>query len=119
MAHTGSDNNAGHRQKRSLPPFAAQGRAEYCHIGDGTGISYIRGLKQFTSNISAIITVETFDGGGFGYTQKRFGHAAPRDMRELYPSLADTDPRWRNFCNTASRKESLKASLSGIFFWQR
>jgi 2-phospho-L-lactate transferase/gluconeogenesis factor (CofD/UPF0052 family) len=45
--------------------FLAQG-ARIVVIGGGTGLStMLRGLKQFTSNISAIVTV-TDDGGSSG-----------------------------------------------------
>ncbi len=40
-------------------------------IGGGTGLSVLlRGLKEFTSNITAIVTVADDGGGGSGYLEK-------------------------------------------------
>ncbi len=55
--------------------YLAQGQ-RIVVIGGGTGLStMLRGLKQFSSNLVAIVTV-TDDGGSSGRLQRRDGHAA-------------------------------------------
>ena len=62
-------------------------------IGGGTGIStLLRGLKQFTSNLSAIITVAD-DGGGSGMLRRNLGMLPPGDIRNCIMALADTEPQ--------------------------
>ena len=49
-------------------------------VGGGTGIStLLRGLKQYTSNISVIITVA--DDGGGSNAKKRHWYFPPGDIR--------------------------------------
>jgi hypothetical protein len=53
-------------------------------IGGGTGLSVLlRGLKLFTSNITAIVTV-TDDGGGSGKLREDLGMLPPGDIRNCY-----------------------------------
>ena len=61
-------------------------------IGGGTGISVLlRGLKEYTSNITAIVCV-TDDGGSSGNLRGQFGILPPGDMRNCLVALADTEP---------------------------
>ena len=61
-------------------------------IGGGTGISNIlRGIKKFTSNISAIVTVAD-DGGGSGILRNELGILPPGDIRNCLIALANTEP---------------------------
>jgi len=61
-------------------------------IGGGTGLStLLRGLKEHTSNITAIVTV-TDDGGSSGRLQKEFGMLPPGDIRNCLVALADAEP---------------------------
>ena len=50
----------------------------------------LRGLKEYTKNITAIVAV-TDDGGGSGVTASGSGHAAP-DIRNCLLALANTEP---------------------------
>jgi len=61
-------------------------------IGGGTGLStMLRGLKQHTSNIVAIVTV-TDDGGSSGTLHRELGMLPPGDIRNCLVALADEEP---------------------------
>ncbi|MCE5314303.1 MAG: YvcK family protein [Armatimonadota bacterium] len=61
-------------------------------IGGGTGLStMLRGLKQYSSNITAIVTV-TDDGGSSGRLQREMGMLPPGDIRNCLVALADAEP---------------------------
>ena len=69
----------------------AQG-ARIVVIGGGTGLStMLRGLKEYTSNITAVVTV-TDDGGSSGRLQREFGMLPPGDIRNCLVALADAEP---------------------------
>lgn len=61
-------------------------------IGGGTGLStMLRGLKYYTSNITAVVTVAD-DGGGSGDLREDLGILPPGDIRNCILALADTEP---------------------------
>ena len=61
-------------------------------IGGGTGLSVLlRGIKDYTSNIAAIVTVGD-DGGSSGRLREDFGIVPPGDIRNCLVALADTEP---------------------------
>ena len=61
-------------------------------IGGGTGLStLLRGLKLYTRNITAIVTVAD-DGGSTGMLRHDLGMAAPGDIRSCLQSLANCEP---------------------------
>ena len=61
-------------------------------IGGGHGLStMLRGLKQYTENISAIVTVAD-DGGGSGMLRQDLGMPPPGDIRNCLEALANTEP---------------------------
>jgi uncharacterized cofD-like protein len=60
-------------------------------IGGGTGLStLLRGLKYYSSNITAIVTVAD-DGGSSGRLRKDFGMLPPGDIRNCLAALADEE----------------------------
>jgi uncharacterized cofD-like protein len=60
-------------------------------IGGGTGLStLLRGFKQYSSNITAIVTV-TDDGGSSGRLAKEMGILPPGDIRNCLVALADAE----------------------------
>lgn len=60
-------------------------------IGGGTGLStMLRGLKAYTSNLVAIVTV-TDDGGSSGKLQRQHGVLPPGDIRNCIVALADEE----------------------------
>ncbi len=61
-------------------------------IGGGTGLStMLRGLKEYSSNITAIVTVSD-DGGGSGVLRDDLGILPPGDIRNCVLALANTEP---------------------------
>lgn len=60
-------------------------------IGGGTGLPVLlRGLKEYTSNITAIVCV-TDDGGSSGRLRGQYGILPPGDLRNCLVALADTE----------------------------
>ncbi|PSN13748.1 hypothetical protein C7271_22260 [filamentous cyanobacterium CCP5] len=60
-------------------------------IGGGTGLSnLLRGLKQYSSNIAAIVTVAD-DGGSSGRLRREIGVLPPGDIRNCLAALADEE----------------------------
>ncbi len=61
-------------------------------LGGGTGLpSVLRGLKNYTSNLTAIVTVAD-DGGSSGRLRGDLGMLPPGDIRNCMIALADTEP---------------------------
>lgn len=61
-------------------------------IGGGTGLSVLlRGMKNLTSNVTAVVTV-CDDGGSSGRIRQDLGIIPPGDMRNCLVALADTEP---------------------------
>ena len=61
-------------------------------IGGGTGLSVLlHGLKDYTSNITAIVTVAD-DGGSSGKLREEFNVLPPGDIRSCLVALADAEP---------------------------
>ena len=61
-------------------------------IGGGTGLSMLlRGLKDYTSNITAIVTVAD-DGGSSGRLRRELGVLPPGDFRNCLVAMADVEP---------------------------
>lgn len=60
-------------------------------IGGGTGLSnLLRGLKHYSSNITAIVTVAD-DGGSSGRLRREMGVLPPGDIRNCLAALADEE----------------------------
>ncbi len=65
-------------------------------IGGGTGLStIISGLKEYTANISAIVTVAD-EGGSSGRLREEFGILPPGDIRNCLVSLAEAPQLMRD-----------------------
>lgn len=61
-------------------------------IGGGTGLStLLRGLKQYTGNLTAIVTMAD-DGGSSGRLRRELGVPPPGDFRQCLAALADAEP---------------------------
>ena len=75
-----------HRQR-----FAGRGIRIVC-IGGGTGLSVLlRGLKAYTDNLSAVVSVAD-DGGSSGRLRRDLGIIPPGDLRNCIAALADAEP---------------------------
>ncbi|WP_013324689.1 gluconeogenesis factor YvcK family protein [Gloeothece verrucosa] len=60
-------------------------------IGGGTGLStLLRGIKHYSSNITAIVTVAD-DGGSSGRLRREMGILPPGDIRNCIAALADEE----------------------------
>ena len=60
-------------------------------LGGGHGLSAIlRGLKLYTDDLTAIVTVAD-DGGGSGVLREDLGMPPPGDIRNCMEALADTE----------------------------
>ena len=61
-------------------------------IGGGTGLStLLKGLKNYSSNITAIVTVSD-DGGSSGILRKKLGVQPPGDIRNCLAALSNEEP---------------------------
>lgn len=64
-------------------------------IGGGTGLSaFLRGMKEHTSNLTAIVTVAD-DGGSSGALREELGIPPVGDIRNCIAALADAEPLMR------------------------
>ena len=77
-------------------------------IGGGNGLStMLRGLKNYTENLTAIVTVAD-DGGGSGRLREDLGMLPPGDIRNCMEALANTEPLMRQLMHL------FLAALNGI-----
>lgn len=85
-------------------------------IGGGTGLStMLRGLKYYTSNITAVVTVAD-DGGGSGDLREDLGMLPPGDIRNCILALADTEPLMEELLQYRFRDGRLKNQSFGNLF---
>lgn len=98
-----------HRYLRRGPKIVA--------IGGGTGLStLLRGLKEYTGNITAIVSIAD-DGGSSGRLQREFGVLPPGDIRKNIAALADAEPLMsRLFEYRFSEGEGLEGHSFGNLF---
>ncbi len=85
-------------------------------IGGGTGLSVLlRGLKKYTSNITAIVTVAD-DGGGSGILREDLGMLPPGDIRSCILALANTEPTMEKLLQFRFKEGMLKGQSFGNLF---
>lgn len=85
-------------------------------IGGGHGLSnMLRGLKQYTENITAIVTVSD-DGGGSGMLRQDLGMLPPGDIRNCMEALANTEPVMRELLHYRFTEGSLAGQSFGNLF---
>ncbi len=90
--------------------------AKIVTIGGGTGTStLLRGLKAYTSNITAIVTVAD-DGGGSGVLRNDLGMLPPGDIRNCMLALAETEPVLEKLLSYRFTEGSLKGQSFGNLF---
>lgn len=81
-------------------------------LGGGTGLStMLRGLKLYTPNITAIITMSD-DGGGSGKLRDDLGMLPPGDVRSCLLALSNMEPKMEELF----RYRFSEGSLSGQSF---
>jgi len=85
-------------------------------IGGGTGLStMLRGLKAYTSNITAVVTMAD-DGGGSGVLREDLRMLPPGDIRNCILALADTEPIMEKLLQYRFEDGMLKGQCFGNLF---
>lgn len=85
-------------------------------IGGGNGLStMLRGLKRFTENITAIVTVAD-DGGGSGVLRQELGMLPPGDIRSCILALANTEPAMEQLLSYRFTEGALAGQSFGNLF---
>lgn len=85
-------------------------------IGGGTGLStMLRGLKRYTNNLTAIVTVAD-DGGGSGVLRQELGMLPPGDIRNCLEALANVEPVMSELMHYRFTEGSLKGQSFGNLF---
>lgn len=85
-------------------------------IGGGTGLSVLlRGLKEHTENITAIVTVAD-DGGSSGRLREDLGILPPGDIRSCLVALANTEPTMERLLQYRFTEGTLKGQSFGNLF---
>jgi uncharacterized cofD-like protein len=87
-------------------------------IGGGTGLStLLRGLKKYTANLTAVVTM-TDDGGSSGLLQKQMlgGVLPPGDIRNCLVALADAEPLMQELFQYRFETRESQDGLSGHSF---
>lgn len=82
-------------------------------IGGGTGISaLLRGLKRFSEDITAIVTMAD-DGGSSGMLRREYGMLPPGDVRNCLVALANAEPSLKNLLQYRFKEGELKGQNMG------
>ncbi len=75
-------------------------------IGGGTGLSVLlQGIKQYTHNITAVVTVAD-DGGSSGRLRQQFDMVAPGDIRNCLVALANEETMMRQLFQYRFEKDT-------------
>lgn len=85
-------------------------------IGGGTGLStMLRGLKNYTENITAVVSVAD-DGGGSGMLRRDLNMLPPGDIRSCILALAKTEPVMERLLQYRFSQGSLAGQNFGNLF---
>lgn len=85
-------------------------------IGGGTGLStMLKGIKKYTSHITAIVTTSD-NGGGSGKIREEMGIMPPGDIRNCLVALANTEPIMEKVLQYRFKEGSLKGQNLGNLF---
>ncbi|HZU15929.1 MAG TPA: gluconeogenesis factor YvcK family protein [Candidatus Dormibacteraeota bacterium] len=85
-------------------------------VGGGTGMStLLRGLKEYTANLAAIVTVAD-DGGSSGRLRQEYRILPPGDFRQCLVALADAEPLMKQLFNHRFENGSLDGHSFGNLF---
>src|SRR5690242_14216734 len=100
-----------------ISAFRLRGRGpRIVAIGGGTGLSsLLRGLKVYTSNLSAIVTVAD-DGGSSGRLRDEYRILPPGDFRQCLIALADAEPLMKQLFDHRFKEGSLDGHAFGDLF---
>lgn len=93
--------------------MSSQSNFNVVAIGGGSGLSVLlRGLKQVTKNVTAIVTVAD-DGGGSGVLREDLGMLPPGDIRNCILALANREPILMDLMNYRFTEGMLKGQNFG------
>lgn len=85
-------------------------------LGGGTGLStVIRGLKHYTPNITAVVTMAD-NGGGSGILRQEMKMLPPGDIRNCILALANTEPILKTLFQYRFNEGSLEGQSFGNIF---
>lgn len=85
-------------------------------LGGGTGLAtLLRGIKHYTSNISAVVTVFD-DGGSSGRLRRELGVLPPGDIRNCLVALAEAEPLMTRLFEYRFRGGALDGHAFGNLF---
>src|SRR6202171_2682315 len=85
-------------------------------LGGGTGLStMLRGLKKYTGNLTAIVTVAD-DGGSSGKLHAEYRILPPGDFRQCITALADVEPLMTTLFQHRFKEGSLNGHSFGNLF---
>ncbi|TMF10985.1 MAG: YvcK family protein [Chloroflexi bacterium] len=85
-------------------------------MGGGTGLStLLRGLKKYTGNLTAIVTVAD-DGGSSGRLRAEYRILPPGDFRQCITALADVEPLMTTLFQHRFKEGSLNGHSFGNLF---
>jgi uncharacterized cofD-like protein len=85
-------------------------------IGGGTGLSVLlRGLKEVTSNITAVVTVAD-DGGSSGRLRQQLGVPPMGDIRNCIAALADAEPAMTDLLQYRFPSNGRRSAFEGHAF---
>src|SRR3979411_1071110 len=85
-------------------------------LGGGTGLStMLRGLKKYTGNLTAIVTVAD-DGGSSGKLRAEHRILPPGDFRQCITALADVEPLMTTLFQHRFKEGSLNGHSFGNLF---
>jgi uncharacterized cofD-like protein len=85
-------------------------------LGGGTGLSaLLRGLKEHTANLTAIVTVAD-DGGSSGRLREQYRILPPGDFRQCLTALAETEPLMTELFQHRFTEGSLDGHAFGNLF---
>lgn len=85
-------------------------------VGGGTGLStLLRGLKKYTCNLTAIVTVAD-DGGSSGRLRKELGILPPGDIRNCLEALAEKEEAMHDLFSYRFESGALEGHSLGNLF---
>lgn len=91
-------------------------RPKIVSIGGGTGLStMLRGIKRYTSDISAVVTVAD-DGGGSGVLREDLKMPPPGDIRNCILALSQVEPVMERLLNYRFDSGVLEGQSFGNLF---